>query len=188
MSMNRQLRRAQEKQDKKQERAKADRRAERLRKVRQLQAERERRKKAITEARAREKSGQKGAGGSTAATPAPKRGQRDPGRFSGALAVATVVFMVLQGVAPQPPVSTLDSFVKAAFYLMFGYFFTMWLYRRGNASAPLVAVISGVLLAAGTWLGAALRDLPQDMLALALTVPLLLVGVWLGRLVSTQPQ
>jgi hypothetical protein len=187
MSMNRQLRRAQEKQDKKQERARADRRAERLRKVRQMQAERERRKKALGEARARGQAGETPEKGGSQ-PPRGGRGQRDPGRFSGALAIATVVFMVLQGVAPLPPESTLDSVIKAAFYLMFGYFFTMWLYRRNTASAPLVAIISGVLLAAGTWFGAVLREAPQDLLALALTVPLLLAGVWLGRLVSTQPQ
>ncbi len=71
---------------------------------------------------------------------------------------------------------------------MFGYFFTMWLYRRNTASATRIALISGVVLAAGTWLGNWLRDAPQDLLALALTIPLLLAGIWLGRLVSTQPQ
>lgn len=191
MSMNRQLRRAQDKQDRKQEKAKAERREERMRRVRELQAQRDQRRKTALKAREGKGDAGKSDAGKTAGSGAaagPKRGQRDPGRFAGALAIATVVFIVLQGVAPQPVESMFDSFIKAAFYLMFGYFFTMWLYRRNTPSATLIALISGVILAAGSWLGTWLRDSPQDLLALALTVPLLLAGIWLGRLVSTQPQ
>lgn len=187
--MNRQLRRAQEKQDKKQDRAKDARRADRKRQVSRLRAEREQRREAVVATREKQKAG--GTAKSDAGTTTPKKSgraaARDPGRFAGALAIATTVFIVLQGAMPQPIESTLDSVVKAAFYLMFGYFVTLWLSRRNNASAPLITIAAGVLLAAGSWLGTILRDVPLDVLSLLLTLPLLLAGVWLGRFIARHP-
>lgn len=189
MSMNRQLRRAQDKQDKKMERDKEERRAERQRRLKQLREQRRKRREAtLAKANAGKKDG-KAAKESTesekAAAVPTKPGRNDPGRFSGALAIATVFFIIMQAVIPaEQPVETFDSVIKAGFYLMLGYFLTQWLMRRGQLNAMALSGLAGMILLTGTWLGFLLRpDAAVDGLAMLLSVPLLAVGIFLARLV-----
>jgi hypothetical protein len=168
--MNRQFRRAQEKQDKKQEKEKARRREERKAKLRRL-----RRSRARTAPKAPAGDGQR--------QQAPARG-RLPGRFAGVLAAVTVFFIALQGVAPVEEGRGLgESLISAGFYLMLGYFGTLWFMRRDVVRAPLVSVIGGVLLAAAVTVTALIQERQPDFLALALAVPALILGALLGRLV-----
>ncbi len=180
MSMNRQLRRAQDKQTKKLDREKEERRAERQKRLAQLRAQRDRRRQ---EAAARVTAGRsKGTSGSApAAQPA---GRNDPGRFSGALAAATVFFIILQAVVPSAEEGTLNSVIKAGFYLMLGYFLTLWLLRRNQPNAYVLSGIAGMILLTGTWLGFLLRpEAGLDGLSMLLSLPLLVLGIFLARFV-----
>lgn len=175
--MNRQLRRAQAKQDKKQDKEKLRRRSQRHARLQRLRARRPNRP-AKTPGQVAKADGAKPA----AAAPGSARGSRHPGRFSGFLAGATFFFIVLQSVAPAERQGIGDSLIGAAFYLMLGYFVTLWLLRRGTDRAVLISVASGALLAAGTALGALIRpEVPLDGLQLALVAPALVLGSLLGR-------
>lgn len=189
MSMNRQLRRAQEKQEKKLEKDKEERRAERRRRLDQLRAQRRKRAEDAV-ARRRSQAGAKGKDGKDAAPAAAgKPSPNDPGRFSGAFAIATVFFIIIQGVVPTETDQSYESFVKAGFYLMLGYFLTLWLLRRQHAQAFVLSLLAGVILLTGTWLGFLMRpDAVLDPLAMILSLPLLLVGAWLARLVYNMAQ
>ena len=189
MSMNRQLRRAQEKQEKKLEKEKEERRAERRRRLEQLRAQRRKRAEQAV-AKRRGAAADKGSQGGPDETAAPaKPSPNDPGRFSGAFAIATVFFIIIQGVVPTETDQSYESFVKAGFYLMLGYFLTLWLLRRRHAQAMVLSLLAGVILLTGTWLGFLLRpDAVLDPLAMILSLPLLLVGAWLARLVFNMAQ
>lgn len=187
MSMNRQLRRAQEKQDKKLEREKEERRAERRRRLDQLRAQRQRRRE---ETLAKAQSGKSRDGGTREAVAEGKAqapaapGRNDPGRFSGALAIATVVFIIMQAVIPTDPEAVFDSVIKAGFYLMLGYFLSLWLMRRNQPNALLLTALAGVILLTGTWLGFLLRpDSVVDGLSMLLALPMLAIGIFLARFV-----
>lgn len=184
MSMNRQLRRAQEKQEKKLEKEKEERRNERRRRLEQMRAERRRKAEAAV-AKRRAKSGSSGKAppADKAAEPAGP-GPNDPGRFSGALALATVFFIILQGVLPAEPDQPFESYIKAGFYLMLGYFLNLWLLRRQHVHSFVLTIMAGIILLTGTWLGFLLRpDAVLDPVAMLLSLPLLLLGAWLARLV-----
>lgn len=139
--MNRQLRRAQAKQD-----SKADREKERKKRARKekLDAIRERRKeRRLSGAKPEPKEPLDPA----ALTPEQRR--KLPGRFSGALMVATVFFIILQAAVPVEDANVTSSLVGAGFFLMFGYFSTLFLYRRGNDKAYGLTITSGLALAVG---------------------------------------
>jgi hypothetical protein len=179
--MNRQFRRAQEKQDKKQEKEKARRREERRERLRQLRRGRSSKGSARNAAKQAEKSDKQVA---EAGPGKPAARGRLPGRFSGVLAAVTVFFITLQGVAPleeQPTRS--ESLISAGFYLMLGYFATLWFMRRGVVRPLLVSVVGGALLAASVTVTAMVQGRAPDPLMLALVIPALLLGAFLGRLV-----
>ncbi len=164
--MNRQFRRAQAKQDKKVEREKDRRKSERRAR---LQSVRQRRRRTTKP--------------SSDDTPAKPRG-RLPGRFSGALMIATVVFIVLQSAVPPPEQTAVNSAISAGFYLLLAYFMMLWLLRRSTERAFVMTIIAGVMLAFGAELGKLFRpEYSADYLMLALIVPGLLLGALLGRLV-----
>lgn len=186
MSMNRQLRRAQDKQDKKLEKAKQERRDERVKRLAKLREERDRRRvKAAAQYQAR-KDGKEVKPAAAGAKPAERSG-RDPGRFSAVLAAATTFFILLQIFVPTPPENVLDSVIKAGFYLMFGYFVMIFLLRRGNANAFPITLVGGFFLLVATFFAQFSRQASSlDTLSMALSIPLLLGGIWLGRLVHSQ--
>ena len=174
--MNRQIRRVEEKKERKAEKEKA-----------KAKAERQKRKRERSEQRKRAAPAKKQEGGSDGDAKAPKAqaGPREsnPGRFSGALTAATVFFIALQAVAPTD--GTVPSqIVSASFYLLFGYFSVLWMMRRGSPRAIQVAVIAAALMGVVTflsqWLQPALQPAP---LMLALILPLAVAGAYLGRLV-----
>src|SRR5690606_17812004 len=65
----------------------------------------------------------------------PEQRKKMPGRFSGALMIATVFFIILQAAVPPDQADVSTSLVGAGFFLMFGYFSTLFLLRRGNDNA-----------------------------------------------------
>jgi hypothetical protein len=176
--MNRQLRRAQAKMDKKADREKEERKDARRKKIAQL---RERRQQRREEAKARAAAGKP-----AVVNPVAKSGRR-AGRFSGALMIATVFFLVLQASVPPQPGDNelLRSITGAGFYLLFGYFSTLWLMRRGVPRPLLMTWITGAMLLVGVEAAKWVQGwvVPLDPLMLALALPGLVAGSFLGRLV-----
>lgn len=185
--MNRQIRRAQAKQDKKAEREKEERREARKRKVAQLRAKRAERRTAARSKPAAETDAKGAAAGAAkdAAKGGKKRGRR-AGRFSGALMMATIFFIVLQSSVPPAPEENalLRSVTGAGFFLLFGYFSVMWLMRRDAARAMTLTWITGGLLLVGIEVTKALQGVvPFDPLMVAVAAPGIVGGSYLGRLV-----
>ena len=80
----------------------------------------------------------------------PEQRKKMPGRFSGGFMIATVFFIILQGATPPPDDQKVQgAFVGAGFFLMFGYFSTLFLLRRGNEKAFGFTITSGLALAVG---------------------------------------
>lgn len=194
--MNRQLRRAQAKMDRKAEQEKQDRKDARVRKLEKLRTKRAARRdqiRANAEARRRgepiAKDAAKGAGKDTEATgenagAAAKPG-RKPGRFSGALTIATIFFIVLQASVPVEEAGNpiLRSVTGAGFYLLFGYFSMLWSMRR-EVPRPLVMTwVTGGMLVLGVEIAKLVQGVPTDWLLLAIAVPAMVGGTFLGKLV-----
>ncbi|CAN5691681.1 hypothetical protein BH23DEI1_BH23DEI1_04720 [soil metagenome] len=191
--MNRQIRRAQEKQDKKAEKEKERKRDARREKIQTARARRLRGREA---AKARRAAGGSAAsddgandatkGGAPAATGRPGK---KPGRFAGALMMATIFFIVLQSAAPSEDVAgneLLRTVTGAGFYLLFGYFSVLWLMRRNTPRAVMMTLISGAFLTIGVEVAKMFQtDVTTDPLMLALAIPGLVAGAFLGRLVYT---
>ncbi len=190
--MNRELRRAQAKQDKKVEREKQERKDARRRRIDTLRS-----KRAARRAEAKASTGKRAeaiGGGAGADKPTKKGGGapagrgRNPGRFAGALAMATVFFIVLQASVPPEPGDNdlLRSVTGAGFYLLFGYFAILWLMRRETPRPLVVTLVSGVMLTAGVEVAKLFQpEVPTDLLLLVLALPGLVGGAFLGRLVFT---
>lgn len=173
MTMNRQLRRAQEKAEKKAEREKTRRKAARRTRGEGLRRRRASRKEA---------GASRGVGSVKDVGKVPKN--KLPGRFSGALMVATVFFISLSAAVPSEESSLLNSIVGAGFYLLFGYFMVLWLLRRGTERALAIALVSGILLAIGVEVSRIIRpEYSPDLITLGLIVPGVVGGALLGRLV-----
>lgn len=188
--MNRQIRRAQAKQDKKADREKEERREARKRKVAQLREKRAARRAKAAAARDTARDGGKGGGKDGTATTDAKAGAKRPGkragRFSGALMIATVFFIVLQSSVPpmEGDSELLRSVTGAGFFLLFGYFSVLWLMRRDTPRPLLMTWITGGLLLVGVEIAKAVQGVvPLDPLMLALAVPGIVGGSYLGRLV-----
>lgn len=166
--MNRQIRRDQERKQEKQDKDKEKRRNERRRRREEAKSARARRKE---EGRSEE-------------GPRPRTGGRAPGRFSGALAAATVFFILLQGIVPSEETTLLNTAVSAGFYLLFGYFATLWLLRRAASRPIAFAIAAGAALGLGVELGKFLRpEFVFDPLLAVMILPALVIGTLLGRLV-----
>jgi len=190
--MNRQIRRAQAKQDKKAEREKDERREARKRKVAQLRERRAARraearaKPATPAARATEKGGEASAAPAAGTKAGARRPGKRAGRFSGALMVATVFFIVLQSSVPpmEGDSELLRSVTGAGFFLLFGYFSVMWLMRRDTPRPLMMTWITGALLLVGVEVAKAIQGVVAiDPLMLALAAPGIVGGSYLGRLV-----
>ena len=189
--MNRQLRRAQRKQDEKVDKERQKRKDKRQAKVSSLRERRaKRRQESLERAQAR-KRGEEPAKQPTSSDAAPTakgkgKGKR-PGRFSGALMMATVFFIVLQSAVPPEQVGEVDvlrSVTSAGFYLLFAYFSTLWLMRRDTPRPIMMTLISGGMLTLGVELAKYFQpEMGTDWLMLALAVPFLVAGAFLGRLV-----
>lgn len=172
--MNRQIRRAQAKQDKKADREKAKKKEARQDRLRAVRARREERRKAAASGKP-----------VPAATRPPTEQERKkmPGRFSGALMIATVFFIVLQAAIPSEDAGTGTSLVGAGYLLLFGYFSIQYLLRRDNVKAFLTTLVSGVALAVGVGAARFFSEQPVDWLMLGLGSVGVVAGAYLGRLV-----
>lgn len=184
--MNRQLRRAQQKQDEKFDKERQKKKDKRQAKVSALKDRRSRRRaEALSRAEARKR------GETVADAPkqdgSPEAKRKRPGRFSAALMMATVFFIVLQSaVPPENPgeIDVLRSVTSAGFYLLFAYFSTLWLMRRDTPRPIMMTLISGGMLTLGVEVAKRFQpDTTTDLLMLALAVPFLVAGAFLGRLV-----
>jgi hypothetical protein len=166
--MNRQIRRAQEKSDKQKEREREKRKSARV------AARQERR------TRVRDSSGTKE---SPVHAPVTSKGRRS-GVFAGAMALMTAFFIVLQAFRPAEDTAPLDTIMGPLFYVLLGYFTSLWLMRRGTAQAIPVTLTSGIVLAtvveALKFTGS---ELAPDPLIIFLAVPGLIVGVLISRFV-----
>lgn len=178
--MNRQVRRAEEKKDRKQEKDKA--KAKAARRARRRERVEQRRRGSAP--KGNEEGSSAGDGeGAEGGRQKPRRRGSDPGRFSGALMIATMFFIGLQAVTPGDG-TVVGQAVAASFYLLFGYFSVLWMLRRGTPRpVPFALGVGGVLwigTAVSQWLQPGLELAP---LMLALIPPLLVAGAFLGRLV-----
>lgn len=185
--MNRELRRAQRKQDERFDKERQKKREKRQEKISTL---RERRAKRREEARARAEARRRGEAVPAEKTEASTKSsgsKRRPGRFSAALMMATVFFIVLQSAVPPENPGELDvlrSVTSAGFYLLFAYFSTLWLMRRDTPKPVLMTLISGGMLTLGVEVAKRFQpEMTTDWLMLALAVPFLVAGAFLGRLV-----
>ena len=131
--MNRQLKRANEKSDKRRE----------LEQARRKKARRDR----VQVVRARAKETPKAAQNTaqSAERPGISRLRR---RFANWYLIFVIFFIITQAFFPQRT-DTFALVTHAIFYGILGYFMTLWLYRRGTAPAPFYTVAFGVLLALG---------------------------------------
>ncbi len=183
--MNRQLRRAQKKQDEKVDKERQKRKDKRTAKVSSLRERRAKRRQESLERAEARKRGEEPKAITADASPAARR--KRPGRFSGALMMATVFFIVLQSaVPPEQPgeVDVLRSVTSAGFYLLFGYFSTLWLMRRDTPKPIMMTLITGAMLTLGVEIAKYFQPgMVTDPLMLALAVPGLVAGAFLGRLV-----
>lgn len=187
--MNRQIRRAQAKLDKKAEEEKAKKKQARRDRVTALRQQRQRRREEIKTKAAR--GAEPGAKAGTAAASrdptkplTPEERKRLPGRFSGAFMIATVFFIVLQAAVPVEEKNLQQSLVGAGFFLLFGYFSTLFLSRRGTPNPLTMTVISGVALAGGLLAAALFSDQQSvDWLLIGVGAVAVVAGAFLGRLV-----
>jgi len=171
--VNRQLRRANEKSDKRREREQERRKEGRRERVRVVQAKK-------TTAPEDDKAPPKDD------RPAP--GMRRPG-LAGAYLLLVIGVIAAQALVPQQT-DTFSLVIHMLFYVILGYFLCLWLLRRGVAQAPVITVAGGLLLAFGVE-GLKLV-LPQfgpseagetgpNLIFAYLALPGLLLGTWLGR-------
>lgn len=190
--MNRQLRRAQQKQDErfdKERQKKKDKRQEKIASLKRRRLERREAMRARAEARRRGERVDDAATAKDAGAVAAKGGgpKRPAGRFSGVLMMATVFFIVLQSAVPPETAGELDvlrSLTSAGFYLLFAYFSTLWLMRRDTPRPVIMTLISGAFLTIGVEVAKRFQpEMATDWLMLALAGPFLLGGALLGRLV-----
>lgn len=177
-AMNRQLRRAQAKMDKKAEIEKEKRKQARREKV---QEARERRRRMREDAKVRAAPGAPAPAARRTYTPEERK--RLPGRFSGAFMFATVFFIALQaGVAADQKELGL-SLIGAGFFLMYGYFATLFLSRRGLPRALTTAAVGGVTLAVVLGVMQAVQGQPIDWWMCGLGAVGVPIGAYLGRAV-----
>jgi len=177
--MNRQLRRANEKSEKRREREKE----------KQKEARRSARVyKAAAKAPPPNRTDTKGDAKEDKAQGRPAPGTRRP-RLTGAYLLLVIGVIASQAFLPQET-DTFSLVVQGLFYLILGYFLSLWLLRRGVARAFLMTVAGGILLAAGVeavkLLGPGQGGEPNPLF-ISLSVPGLLLGAWLGRFVYRRP-
>ncbi len=181
--MNRQLKRANEKSDKRREREQTRRKEQR----------RESRVKAVQAKRSTSPKKTEETSGKT--SPSKERSVPGMGRSPWAKTLATIyLFFVASVIVSQAflprQTDTLSLVVHTSIYLILGYFLVLWLYRRGVAQALAITLAVGLGLAFGV---EGLKSLlPQlsapagsssapNLIFVALAVPGLLLGAFLGR-------
>lgn len=147
-AMNRQLRRAQTKLEEKADKEKSKKRQARRQRVDSLRA----RRRTSSSSRPTTKASGEAAPDlkKVNVKSLTKEQQRKlPGRFSGALMIATVFFIVLQAAVPAPDSTVGTSLTGAGFFLLFGYFSVLFQLRQGRENALTMTLITGLALCLG---------------------------------------
>ena len=188
--MNRQLRREQKRLDKKQEKEKSRRRTSRRS---ALAAVRERRDAAAKRAA----KSRDGGDGKAASGPKGK-----PARFAGLFAIVAAIGLALLGVQAgverEGANVVFDVALFPLYFLMFGYFMSQWMMRRGSDRPLVTSLVTGVALALGIAVSQVVAPPPElagdaaqttawkVWLGLGLGLPALAGGAYLGRLVYSR--
>ncbi len=169
--MNRQLKRANEKSDRRRER------------------EQERRKEQRRQSRVRVVKAEDSAPPEDKKDARPAPGMRYPW-MAGAYLLLVIGVIAAQALVPQQT-DPLSLVVHTLFYIILGYFLSLWFYRRRVAQALVLTIAGGMLLAFGVE-GFKLV-LPQgpseagstepNLLFTYLALPGLVLGAWLGRFI-----
>lgn len=182
--MNRQLRRAQAKLDQKAEKEKQLKRDARAEKVQQLKAQRKQRRERIVEKNSEQKEKKKAPPIKFDGPPSKELLKKLPGRFSGALMIASIFFIVINSAVPVEEEGVLASITGGGFYLLYGYFSVLFLSRRGMPNGFVLTVITGLILVAGMIAGRFfIPELPHDWLMMGIAAPGVVLGAYLGKLV-----
>lgn len=182
--MNRQLRRAQAKLDEKAEKEKSKKKQARRDRIDAIRSRRR-----MPAARA--------TGKATAAAPdlrqvnvkalTPEQRRKLPGRFSGALMIATVFFIVLQAAVPSEDSTVLTSLTGAGFFLLFGYFSVLFQLRQGRDNALTMTLVTGAALTLGVlatrFFGTTTGLDLNFIILVAVGAVGVVAGAYLGRLV-----
>lgn len=96
---------------------------------------------------------------------------------------ATLFFIALQTVAPTDGTIASQA-VAASFYLLFGYFATLWMMRRKAARPLFVAIVAGSMMTLATLASQLFQPgLEVAPVMLALAIPGVVAGAFLGRVV-----
>ena len=168
--MNRHIRRAQEKSDKKREQGGNRRRGPR--KTAPKERPQAKTKPEKPAARTEQKSS------------AAAKGATRAGRFAGFLALATAALIVSQAFVSFENFSLVDYGVIAFSYVLLGYFTSLWLLRRSAENAIVITIMGGILLSFGIELSRLLRpDIQAYPLLVFASAPALLIGVLVARFV-----
>ncbi len=179
--MNRQLKRANEKSDKRREREQERRKEQR----------RETRVRAVQTKRTSQPKKDGGSKASPRERPVPGMGNS---RFAGAYLIFVIFVIVTQALVPQRT-DVFSLAIHALFYLILGYFLALYFYRRGVEQAFVITLAGGLGLALGVeglkvllpQLGLPQMTAPPgttsapNLLFVALAAPGLFLGAWLGR-------
>lgn len=178
--MNRQLRRAQAKLDTKAERDKQKKKQARQEKISTIRARQKQRRISGAKPEPRKPM-------DPSKLTAEQR-KKMPGRFAGALMIATVFFVILQAAVPAEQATLTTTLTGSGFFLMFGYFSTLFLFRRGNEKAFGMTIVMGIALAVGVLftrlIGPEAGGLDQLFLLLVgVGAAGVVVGAYLGRAV-----
>lgn len=169
--MNRQLKRANEKSDKRREREQA-----------KLKAQKQAKRVRVTEAKDAAKNSSAGQDAPSTQGARPERG-----RLRRFLEDAYLLFAV--GVIASQPflpqrTDTFSLVTHTLFYVILGYFLCLWFLRRGVAQAFPITLAAGLLLAVGVEAVKllVLQSTPEPLFTY-LALPGLLLGAWLGRFI-----
>ncbi len=183
-AMNRQLRRAQAKADKRADEERAKKRQARRDKVEEIRARRKRQRESAKERARSPEQGRQSQGRPAQSKPlTPEERKKLPGRFSGVFMFATLFFIALQAAVPVEDKQGGQSLIGAGFFLMYGYFATLYLSRRGLPRALPTAVVGGVTLAAVMAVMQTVQGQPIDWLMCGLGAVGVPIGAYLGRAV-----
>lgn len=119
-----------------------------------------------------------------------RRGRLPNNRFTGILGLLTAFFIVMQSASLElvqklnTSATTLDYVFHALSFLLFGYFMNLWLSRRGTVNALPICLIFGVGLLAGVEIGKWFNfSLAPNPILVGLSVVGLIAGIALARVV-----
>jgi len=119
-----------------------------------------------------------------------RRGRLPNNRFTGILGLLTAFFIIMQSASLElvqklnTSATTLDYVFHALSFLLFGYFVNLWLSRRGTVNALPICLIFGIALLAGVELSKWFNfNLPPNLILIGLAAVGLIAGMALARLV-----